>query len=108
MNATCGGTDIDAQFKVEENIGLVRAIAKCHGSGDFEFARNPEEQKMLWSARKEALWSMLALREKGSDVWSTDVAVPLSRLSDIIGELLMCLGSLLKLTPRRNIQERDG
>ncbi|KAF3903315.1 hypothetical protein AA313_de0200568 [Arthrobotrys entomopaga] len=41
---------------------------------------------MLWSARKEALWSMLALREKSGDVWSTDVAVPLSRLADIIGE----------------------
>ncbi|KAI9785650.1 MAG: hypothetical protein M1816_008273 [Peltula sp. TS41687] len=72
---------------VEENIGLVKAIAKCHGSGDFEFARDPEEQKTLWSARKEALWSMLALREKGADVWSTDVAVPLSRLSDIIEEI---------------------
>lgn len=28
---------------------------------------------------------MLALREKGGEVWSTDVAVPLSRLPDIIG-----------------------
>jgi len=44
-----------------------------------------EEQKTLWSARKECLWSMLALRKEGDDVWSTDVAVPLSRLPDIIG-----------------------
>jgi D-lactate dehydrogenase (cytochrome) len=28
---------------------------------------------------------MLALREEGSEVWSTDVAVPISRLPDIIG-----------------------
>lgn len=28
---------------------------------------------------------MLALREEGDEVWSTDVAVPLSRLPDIIG-----------------------
>ncbi|KAI9863066.1 MAG: hypothetical protein M1824_000754 [Vezdaea acicularis] len=69
---------------VEESISTVKAITKCHKAGDFEFARDAEEQKTLWSARKEALWSMLALREKGSEVWSTDVAVPLSRLSDII------------------------
>lgn len=28
---------------------------------------------------------MLALRKDGAEVWSTDVAVPLSRLPDIIG-----------------------
>ncbi len=44
------------------------------------------EKKSLWSARKEALWSMLALRKDGTEVWSTDVAVPLSRLPDIIGK----------------------
>jgi D-lactate dehydrogenase (cytochrome) len=70
--------------QVTENIGLVKLIAKMHNSGDFEFALSPEEQKTLWSARKEALWSMLALRQDSSEVWSTDVAVPLSRLPDII------------------------
>ncbi|KAI9793588.1 MAG: hypothetical protein M1833_000733 [Piccolia ochrophora] len=69
---------------VQENIQLVKKITEAHSAGAFEFAHTPEEQKTLWSARKEALWSMLALREKGSEVWSTDVAVPLSRLSDII------------------------
>src|SRR5277367_818216 len=69
---------------VRENIGLVKAIAKAHKGGDFEFAASPEEQKLLWSARKESLWSMLALRKDGSEVWSTDVAVPFSRLADII------------------------
>lgn len=43
-----------------------------------------EEQATLWSARKDALWSMLALRRDGDEVWSTDVAVPLSRLPDIM------------------------
>lgn len=69
---------------VQENVKLVKAIAKAHKSGDFEFAVDAEEQKTLWSARKESLWSMLALREEGHEVWSTDVAVPLSRLPDII------------------------
>ncbi|KAI9760573.1 MAG: hypothetical protein M1835_000143, partial [Candelina submexicana] len=70
---------------VQENITLVKAIAKRNKSGEFEFARDAQEQRTLWSARKEALWSMLALREKGAEVWSTDVAVPLSRLCEIIG-----------------------
>ncbi|KAI9819232.1 MAG: hypothetical protein M1827_007388 [Pycnora praestabilis] len=69
---------------VQENIKIVERIAKSHKSGNFEFARDAQEQKTLWSARKEALWSMLALRDEGDEVWSTDVAVPLSRLSDII------------------------
>ncbi|KAI9808582.1 MAG: hypothetical protein M1825_003731 [Sarcosagium campestre] len=69
---------------VKENIQLVEDIAKVHMSGEFDFAQNTKEAETLWSARKEALWSMLAMREKGCEVWSTDVAVPLSRLSDII------------------------
>lgn len=69
---------------VQENVKLVKSIAKSHKSGDFEFATGAEEQKTLWSARKESLWSMLALRREGDEVWSTDVAVPLSRLPDII------------------------
>ncbi|KAF2477293.1 D-lactate dehydrogenase mitochondrial precursor [Lindgomyces ingoldianus] len=69
---------------VQENVQLVKSIARAHKSGDFEFAIDAEEQKTLWSARKESLWSMLALRKEGHEVWSTDVAVPLSRLPDII------------------------
>src|SRR5690606_32149750 len=42
------------------------------------------EKVSLWSARKQSLWSMLSLRESGQDVWSTDVAVPLSRLADLV------------------------
>ena len=71
---------------MRENIQLVQTIAKAHKAGEFEFARDAAEQKTLWSARKEALWSMLALRQSGSEVWSTDVAVPMSRLADLIGE----------------------
>jgi len=41
---------------------------------------------------------MLALRSKeGMEVWSTDVAVPLSRLPDIIGKITPFLFSTLEL-----------
>ncbi|TKX19013.1 D-lactate dehydrogenase [Elsinoe australis] len=70
--------------QVLENINIVRDISKKCKSGSFEFTTDAEEQKQLWSARKESLWSMLALRKGDEQVWSTDVAVPISRLPDII------------------------
>ncbi|EEP75600.1 conserved hypothetical protein [Uncinocarpus reesii 1704] len=70
---------------VLESIDITKVIAKDSGSTSFEFAKNEKECRDIWSARKESLWSMLSLRKDGStDVWSTDVAVPLSRLPDII------------------------
>ncbi|KAK4555242.1 D-lactate ferricytochrome c oxidoreductase [Recurvomyces mirabilis] len=68
---------------VKEHIQQVKQLAKKQDSGEFEFANGATEQKKLWSARKEALWSMMALRREGDEVWSTDVAVPLSRLADL-------------------------
>jgi len=72
---------------VKEQISIVEKLAKAKGSKSFEFARNAEEADELWSARKEALWSVMAKRRDDSDhVWTTDVAVPISRLPDIIEE----------------------
>ncbi|KAL2673859.1 hypothetical protein Neosp_012303 [[Neocosmospora] mangrovei] len=69
---------------VDDNIKTVREIMKPYSPLAFEFARDEREQKMLWSARKESLYSLLAMREDGEEMWNTDVAVPLSRLADII------------------------
>lgn len=70
---------------VKEQIGLVKNLAKSKGSKSFEFAKNADEAAELWSARKEALWSVMAKRRDENDhVWTTDVAVPISRLPDII------------------------
>lgn len=69
---------------VQDNINMVQAISAQHGGGTFEFAANLAEQTLLWSARKESLWSMLAMRAEGHETWSTDVAVPFSRLAEII------------------------
>lgn len=69
---------------VRDNIEHVQQITAKNGGSNFEFAKDAREQKLLWSARKESLWSMLALRKEGEEVWSTDVAVPFSRLADII------------------------
>ena len=70
---------------VEESINLTQEAVKSHAD-TFEFAKDDDEARTLWSARKEALWSMIALGSDGSNVWTTDVAVPVSRLKDMIGE----------------------
>lgn len=72
---------------VKEHISIVKDLAKKAGSNTFEFARSQDEQNELWSARKEALWSVMAQKTNDGDrVWTTDVAVPISRLPDIIEE----------------------
>lgn len=69
---------------VREAVTRVQKITAANKGGHFEFARDEREQALLWSARKESLWSMLSLRKHGEETWSTDVAVPFSRLADII------------------------
>lgn len=53
---------------VKECIEQVQTLADRNGGSNFEFAKDAQEQKLLWSARKESLWSMLALRKEGEDV----------------------------------------
>jgi D-lactate dehydrogenase (cytochrome) len=72
---------------IKEQIGMVHKMAKSAGSRTFEFAKNEEEKADLWSARKEALWSVMAMRKEDTDhVWTGDVAVPISKLPDIIDQ----------------------
>ncbi|KAJ5490269.1 Vanillyl-alcohol oxidase C-terminal subdomain 2 [Penicillium expansum] len=73
-----------SKLMLEEAIQNVKQITEAHGSQGFEFARDEREQTLLWSARKESLYSLLALRKEGEEMWNTDVAVPLSHLADII------------------------
>ncbi|KAL2868433.1 uncharacterized protein BJX67DRAFT_57710 [Aspergillus lucknowensis] len=69
---------------VADSISLTKSLAKSNHAESFEFAKSEREAQDLWSARKQSLWSMMALRKEGAEVWSTDVAVPISRLPDII------------------------
>jgi len=59
---------------VKEQIRIVQNLAKGAKNQTFEFAKNDDEASELWSARKEALWSVMAMRRDSSDhVWTTDV-----------------------------------
>lgn len=89
---------------VHDNIDDVRKIVYDNQGSDLEVEKDPAKQAVLWSARKEALWSMLCMRESGHEVWSTDVAVPLSRLPDLVGTF--AFGWLIQWAyrPNRNIE----
>ncbi|KAJ5982594.1 hypothetical protein N7451_012694, partial [Penicillium sp. IBT 35674x] len=69
---------------VEDNVESVRKIIHQHGGSDITVEQDKDKQHVLWSARKEALWSMMCLKEEDSEVWSTDVAVPLSKVADLV------------------------
>ncbi|CCC05971.1 hypothetical protein SMACR_00187 [Sordaria macrospora] len=69
---------------VKEQVAIVQQLSKQTGGQSFEFAKNNDEQAELWSARKEALWSTFSIKKPDDHLWTGDVAVPMSRLPDII------------------------
>ncbi|RBR20346.1 uncharacterized protein FIESC28_05310 [Fusarium coffeatum] len=72
-------------FIVQHLAKQVGGITKHNRSTEYTFASDENERNELWSARKNALWSMIAMKKSPTDkVWTTDVAVPMSRLPDII------------------------
>lgn len=52
---------------VKEQIEKVNEIARTTNARKFEFARSDKEGADLWSARKEALWSMIASQRDEND-----------------------------------------
>lgn len=80
---------------VRDDISRTRVIVENNGGAQFQVEYDEEMQKSLWSARKDALWSMLSLRKSGDGVWSTDVAVPLSKISELVGKYNSNYGNLI-------------
>jgi len=93
------------KVSVADNIKEVEAISKAHNGAAFRFARDKKEQELLWSARKQALWSLLASRPEGTELWTTDVAVPYSKLATIIGESHDVVACNSLLTKYRGVNE---
>lgn len=71
----------------QEQISIIKDLAEREKVKTFQFARDPDEVDKLWGTRKSALDSIVQRKKDPSDrVWTTDVAVPISRLPDIIEE----------------------
>ncbi|PYH94027.1 D-lactate dehydrogenase [Aspergillus ellipticus CBS 707.79] len=69
---------------IDDSIQRTQSILTSNKSNELVFAKSREEGDNLWAARKQALWAMLAVRSEGTEIWSTDVAVPISRLAEIV------------------------
>ncbi|NQZ29769.1 MAG: FAD-binding protein [Oceanospirillaceae bacterium] len=75
------GTDLS----VKEQAATVQELAADHGGSDFQWALKTEERNKLWRARHDFAYAALAKRP-GSKILSTDVCVPISRLTECILE----------------------
>lgn len=75
---------------LNENINIVKEVSKKNNNLSFQFAKTEEDKAELWQARKMGLFSTIDSGRKrlGNDakVWITDVAVPISKLLEIIAE----------------------
>lgn len=67
---------------VAEQIERVEEIVREFGA-ELEWADAPEERSRLWRARHDAYWAAMALRP-GARMMTTDVCVPISRLTECI------------------------
>ncbi|CAI5756382.1 unnamed protein product [Candida verbasci] len=80
-------SNVQDQFKIIESISSEN---KCL---EFKTSQNQDENEELWSARRNGLWSTYQYGTKilkdpeDVQVWTTDVAVPISKLSITIAEI---------------------
>jgi D-lactate dehydrogenase (cytochrome) len=74
-----------SESAVREQAEAVHEIAREHGALDFQWAATPEDRATLWQARHNVLYATIASRP-GAKPWTSDVCVPISRLSDCILE----------------------
>ncbi|KAI9042842.1 FAD-binding oxidoreductase [Aspergillus affinis] len=79
---------------IDDGIESAKEISRQNQCQGFEFANSEAEIESLWSARKQALWSCLAVRPEGTEIWSTDVAVPISKMAEIIDQSKARAGKL--------------
>ena len=70
---------------VDEQSELFGEIALEFGGKNYEWTSNNEERNKLWKARHDAYWAARSYMP-GTEMYSTDVCVPISRLSECIVE----------------------
>lgn len=78
----------DTEEMVQHKIHSLKQICEKNNIKTFQFATSEEEKEQLWNARKVALWSTMNYGQDNIDssiqLWTTDVAVPISKLSTIL------------------------
>jgi D-lactate dehydrogenase (cytochrome) len=74
-----------SQESVDEQARAVEDLAKDNGALGFQWATTPEDRATLWQARHNVLYATTASRP-GARPWTSDVCVPISRLSECVLE----------------------
>ena len=72
-----------SQASVEEAARMAEALSQEHGGLGFQWQSTLAERERLWKARHDVYYATRALRP-GSQVLTTDVCVPISRLAECI------------------------
>lgn len=70
---------------VTEQVEAFRDLAQEFGGGDFAWAEKTEDRNRLWQARHDVAYACAAMHP-GKALMTTDVCVPISRLTDCIME----------------------
>ncbi|ODV60249.1 FAD-binding oxidoreductase [Ascoidea rubescens DSM 1968] len=74
---------------LNDTIDIFEKISSQNNGFNFEIATNEREKTELWSARKTNLWSSIdwaKSMDPDMKYWTTDVAVPVSKLPNVIEE----------------------
>ncbi len=67
----------------KESIKIVEELSNNNNGSKFKWAADLEERNKLWQARWDVYYSVKALVKNGR-VYSTDVCVPISRITDCV------------------------
>ncbi|RCK60940.1 D-lactate dehydrogenase [cytochrome], mitochondrial [Candida viswanathii] len=77
---------------IDDQAKLIQSLGAKHNMIEFKTSTNDEETVELWSARRNGFWSTFeygkTVLPDASDVqgWGTDIAVPVSKLAQVISE----------------------
>lgn len=81
-----------SQSIITEQLDIIKNIVKEHNLISFESSKNEDDNEILWAARRAGLWSTFdygkTVLEDKDDVqlWTTDFAVPISKMANLINE----------------------
>lgn len=81
-----GGSNEDI---INNLVAQLKDITSKYGNKEFLFATDSDEKEELWAARKVALWSTIdqgKLKNENIQLWTTDAAVPISKLPQFLKE----------------------
>ena len=67
----------------KEHVKVVNELSKNNGGSDFKWADTLEKRNKMWKARWDAWYSVRALINNGR-VYTTDICVPISKITDCV------------------------